>query len=232
MRIRLLSAAALAVVLGLGAAVAGPVRDAETRIAGAYAEYRAALFQTNQKKQPETEATIAAFRAKWAALAADWRANPPPQYADDARLGETLEQVEKLAAAAANQATTGDLAKAHDTLEGIRDALADLRARNGIIAFSDRMNAYHAMMEHVSSSKYDTPSAMAEDVAVLAYLAKDIGANRPAGSNPAEFDPLFKAMEVTIANLRVALKAGDPAAIETARKAIKPAYSRLFLKFG
>ena len=232
MFIKPLALAALITAAAIGTTFAGPVKDAETRIASAYADYRMALFVTNQKKQAETDAAIAAFRDKWAALSADWRKTAPPQYADDAALAETLDKVAKLAETAAAEAKTGDLAKSHDTLEGIRDALADLRARNGIVSFSDRMNAYHTVMEHVYDHKYETPAAMAEDVAVLAYLAKDIGGNRPAGANAAEFDPLFKALDGTVANLRAAMKSGDAAAIEAARKAIKPAYSRLFLKFG
>ena len=53
------------------------------------------------------------------------------------------------------------------------------------------------------------------------------------GVDAAAFDPLFKAMEGSVTALRAAIKGGgDAAAIDAARKAIKPAYSRMFLKFG
>lgn len=227
-----LMTAAFALSLGLAPAFAGPVRDAEAKIADAYGDYRAALYLTNQKKKAETEAALTAFKTKWTALTTAWRTTPPPQYADDGKLGETLDTVAKLTDEATKLANAGDLAKSHDVLEGIRDALGALRARNGIITFSDRMNAYHSVMEHVYDHKYDSPAAMGEDVAVLAYLIKEIGENRPAGVDAAAYDPLFKAMEGSVAALKAAIKGGDAAAIDTARKAIKPAYSRLFLKFG
>ena len=221
-----------ALSLGLAPAMAGPVRDAEAKIADAYNDYRAALFLTNQKKKAETEASLAAFKTKWAALTAAWATTPPPHYAEDTKLGETIAAVTKLTDEATQLANAGDLAKSHEVLEGIRDALGDLRARNGIVSFSDRMNAYHTVLEHVYDHKYDSPAALAEDVAVLAYLAKEVGANRPAGADAAAFDPLFKAMEGSVTALRAAIKGGDAAAIDAARKAIKPAYSRMFLKFG
>lgn len=42
-----------------------------------------------------------------------------------------------------------DLPKAHVTLEGIRSEIGELHDRNGMVSFSDRMNAYHARMEEV-----------------------------------------------------------------------------------
>lgn len=223
---------ALAFGLMLMPAGAGPMRDAEAQIGDAYADYRAALFLTNQKKQAETEAALASFARKWSALAAAWKVTAPPQYADDAKLIETLDTVAKVNDEATKLAKAGDLGKSHDVLEDIREALSDLRARNGIIAFSDRMNAYHEVMEHVVDHAYETPAALADDVAVLAYLAKDVGENRPAGVDAAAFDQAFKALDASVEALKAAIKSGDAAAITAARKAIKPPYSRMFLKFG
>lgn len=211
---------------------AGPFRDAEARVTSAYADYRTALFQTNQKNQAATDAALASFRTKWAALMADWKATPPPQYADDAALGETLAKVAAIAEEAAKLSSAGDLAKSHEALEGIRDALGQMRARNGVVTFSDHMNAYHELMEHVVDHAYSSPADLADDVAVLVYLAKEVGANRPASADAAEFDKGFKAMEASVAALKAAVRSNDAAAIAAARKGLKPPYSRLFAKFG
>lgn len=221
-------------VLGLAGqpAFAGPYRDAEARVASAYADYRTALYQTNQKNQAATDAALAAFRTKWSAIAAEWKTNPPPQYADDTALGETLAKVAAVAEEAARLSSAGDLAKSHAVLEDIRDALGGMRARNGVVTFSDHMNAYHELMERVVDHTYAAPADLADDVAVLVYLAREVGANRPAGVDAAEFDKGFKAMEASVAALKTAVRAGDAAAIAAARKALKPPYSRLFAKFG
>jgi hypothetical protein len=224
---------AFAIVLATAPlASASPFHDAERRVEAAYADYRAALFQTNQRDSAATERAIAAFRVKWGALAADWRASPPPQYADDPMLGETLATVTRLTEEAAGQAARGDLAGSHNTLEGIRDTLGALRARNGILVFSDRMNAYHELMEHVIGHAYDAPAALGEDVAVLAHLARQIGANRPASADAAAFGAAFDALQTSVDALRAAMRSGDSANIEQARKGLKGPYSRLFLRFG
>ena len=230
---RLLRTTAVALALSLaGPLSAGPFRDAEARMAQAYADYRAALFQTNQRDAAATERAITAFRTKWSALVADWRVSAPPQYADDPLLGETLATVSRLVEEAGAQAATGDLAASHETLEGIRDALGALRARNGVIVFSDRMNAYHELMEHVIDHAYDSPAALAEDVAVLAHLAREIGAHRPAEAEATAFGAAYGALQASVDGLRAAIRSGDAARIVQARKALKGPYSRLFLRFG
>ena len=72
----------------------------------------------------------------------------------------------------------------HATLEAVREAFGALHARNGIETFSDRMNAYHAQMEHIlgldlSALDAAGKQAMLEQAAVLAYLAQDVLAGPP-----------------------------------------------------
>ncbi|MGL4324786.1 MAG: hypothetical protein ACRCTD_12185 [Beijerinckiaceae bacterium] len=215
---------------------AGAFRDAEAQIASAYADYRVALMKTNQKDKAGSEAALSGFVAKWTALANQWRAAPPPQYGDDAALGATLEAVKKAAEDADVSLRQGDIAKSHDQLEIIRDQLSDLRARNGITSFSDRMNAYHAHMEHVVSGAYDQFSAqgliaLREDAAVLAYLADEI-VKAPVRGDRAAFNEMAASIAGSVKALRAALAAGDIEAAKKARTMIKPAYSRMFGRFG
>lgn len=211
---------------------AGPFSDAETQIRLAYADYRTALFQTNQKDKAATQSALRSFQTKWSALSNAWKVSPPPQYADDPKLFETLDAVGRIAHEATTAAEQGELAKSHDTLEAIRDQLAALRARNGVISFSDRMNAYHAAMEHVVDLAQMTPSAALEHAAILAYLTKDIATNRPSSIDTTAFDLALKALEASVVAFQEAARSGDKTAIDTARKGLKPPYSRLFLRFG
>lgn len=230
---RLMIAGATALLL-LGAApvMAGPFRDTEARIAEAYADYRVALFQTNQKNKAATQAALTALQTKWSALVIEWARSTPPQYADDPKLNETIQTVTKLIEVASALADSGDLARSHDVLEGIRDALGDLRRRNGVVVFSDHMNAYHEVMERVFDHGYTDRTALAEDVAVLAHLAKEVWLNRPPSADAAAFEQAYQAMSASVEALRAALRKGDDGAIEAARKALKPPYSRMFLRFG
>ena len=232
---RLISAAALTVVL-VGSASAGPFSDFETAMRGAYADYRAALFTTNSGKSEAAVKAVDTFKQKWAALAAA-NTQAPPQYADDPAFAETLAKVAAIADTAATEVAAGKLPKAHETLEAIRFQIGGLHERNGIVGFSDRMNAYHAKMEEVLTRDYggfDAAGlgALREDAAVLAYLAADIKAHPPAeAANPA-YGKLLDAMLDSVAKLGTAAKSGDAAAAKAALGGLKVPYSKLFLKFG
>jgi hypothetical protein len=217
---------------------AGPYADFERALANAYAPYRAALMQTNQKDRTGTEASLSAFEGRWSDLMRTWRTSPPPQYADDPRWLETVSSVEKTMAAAKAAVTAGDLAKAHNVLERIRDELGKLRARNGVVTFSDRMDAYHEHMEHVLMSKLpgadaDGTARLREEAAVLVHLAGLVATHAPpALAKDAAFNEGLAALKGSAETLLSAARRGDRPAIEQAMKALKPAYARLFVKYG
>lgn len=226
-----------AVMLALPVTVdAGPMQDFEKQLNSAYAHYRAALLQTNMKNKEATEAAIAAFEKGWSEIAAR-KASPPPQYADDAKWGETLEQVAKVLAVAKAEAASGDLTKSHNTLEAIRELIGDLRLRNGIMSFSDRINAYHEHMEHVVQGSYGSDAEglarLREDVAVLSALAKDVEKFKPpALAGDDGFKQALAGMMSSVTSLQSAARAGQVDKIPELRKALKPAYSKLFAKYG
>ncbi len=232
---RLASAAALTVVL-IGSANAGPVADFETAMRGAYADYRAALFTTNAGKPEAAVKAVAAFQQKWSALAAA-NAAAPPQYADDPAYAETLAKVASITGKAAVEVAAGKLTEAHETLEAIRFQIGGLHERNGIVGFSDRMNAYHAKMEEVLGKDYSGfdaagLGALREDAAVLAYLAAGIKAHPPAEASDPAFGKLLDGMTDSVTRLANAARSGDPAATKSALGGLKVPYSKLFLKFG
>jgi hypothetical protein len=232
---QLIGAAALSLVF-MGSANARPVSDFEAAMRGAYADYRAALFQTNANKPEAAVQAVDAFKQKWAALAA---ANTiaPPQYADDPAYSETLAKVAAITDKAATEVAAGELPKAHETLEAIRFEVGGLHERNGIVGFSDRMNAYHAKMEDVLAKDYSGfdaagLGALREDAAVLAFLAADIEAHPPAEAVDAAWQPLLDGMTDSVTALANAARSGDAAAAKTALGNLKVPYSKLFLKFG
>jgi len=228
---------ATAVLFLHSAAIAGPVRDFENDMYAAYGDYRSALFLTNANKPEEAAKAIGAFSRKWDTLAAA-NAAAPPHYADDPAYGETLAKVGDIADVAAEQVAAGDLAEAHETLEAIRDEIGALHERNGIIAFSDRMNAYHAAMETVLAKDYGAfdPAQLGvlrEDAAVLAYLAADVAAHPPANAAESqEFAAALQAFQSSVQALQDAARADDASAASKAVNGLKGPYAKLFLKFG
>lgn len=231
-----LAAAAALVLAFVGSASAGPVAEFETALRAAYADYRAALFQTNAGQPQAAVKAVDAFRRKWTALVA---ANPaaPPQYADDPAYAATLAKVAATADIAAGEVAAGELPKAHETLEAIRFQIGGLHERNGIVGFSDRMNAYHAKMEEVLGKDYggfDAAGlgALREDAAVLTWLAADISAHPPAEASDPAYGKLLDSLVDSVTRLSAAARSGDVAAAKSALGSLKAPYSKLFLKFG
>ena len=233
-----LVASLLVVTAFAGPASAGPFADFERDLAGAYAPYRTALFQTNQKDKAATEQALANFEARWSGLMKAYRQTPPPQYADDVKWPDTIAAIERVLAKAKGETGKGDLVAAHETLEAIRDELGALRRRNGVVVFSDRMDAYHEKMEETLLAKYNGFDAAGlaqarDNAAVLAYLAGQIERHTPASYKA---DQAYKeglaAMIASIKALQDAARADDKPALEKAVKGLKAPYSKVFLRFG
>lgn len=220
----------------LGARAADPVTEANNQ---AYAPYRAALFRTNSKAQAESEQAMAQARQAWQAILDRFAAQPPIPYDKDPEFRTSLNAVVKVYEQAASEVGQGKLVQAHETLEQARDIMAELRRRNGVVVFSDHMNAYHAEMEHVlqqGAAMTSSPQAMltlVKRVGVLEYLAQRLRSETPkALKGDAEFGAALQALETSVAELQRAAMNQDAAAAREALGRLKGPYSRMFLKFG
>jgi len=220
----------------LGAQAADPVTEAITQ---AYAPYRAALFRTNSKAQAESEQAMAQARQAWQSIVDRYAAAPPIPYDKDPEFSASLQAVAKVYEQAAGEIGQGKLPQAHETLEQARDIMAELRRRNGVIVFSDHMNAYHAEMERMleqGTAMTSSPQAMltlVKRVGVLEYLARQLRSEAPkALQSNAEFAAALQALETSVYTLHRAAMNQDATAAREALDRLKGPYSRMFLKFG
>jgi hypothetical protein len=230
------TAALLLLAASAAAMAADPLTSA---VQAAYAPYRAALFHTNAKAQPESARALSELRTAWQALRARFGSSPPTPYAADAALPATLAEVAQVLDAADAQVRAGRLPEAHETLERVRDLLAELRRRNGVIVFSDHMNAYHEVMELVL---HDGPALLKAEQGVLQLMSRVGVLDHLAARLLSQADEALRsqpgfaegqaAVAASVAQLRQALLAGDTAAAARAIAALKQPYSRLFLRFG
>lgn len=228
-------------VLALGMlAPAAWAADAVTdAVQVAYAPYRAALFKTNAKAQAESEQAVVDARAQFRAVSARYARNPTVPYDRDPEFAATLAKVDEVLARSEAQIRARELSKAHETLEEVRDLLGDLRRRNGVVVFSDHMNAYHEQMETLVNDGAATlakPGGMmtlAGQAAVLGYLAQRLKSEASTTqARDAEFSGLIDAVLASVNTLHAAIARQDEAAVREAIGKIKPPYSRLFAKFG
>ena len=220
--------------------VNGLAADALTEaIQKSYAPYRAALYKTNGKSQAEAREVLDQAREGWARVASQFGVRPPAPYDRDKQLPQTFDAIDKAYAKASGEVEQNKLGKAHATLEEVRELLADLRRRNGVIVFSDHMNAYHSAMEELVAdgadllAKPDGKLRLMARVGVLDYLVKNLKSEAPPElAANAEFVELAKGVTKSVADLEAALLADKEEAVKEAISTLKKPYSRLFLKFG
>lgn len=227
---------ALCAALFAGPAAAGPLADFEAEMRAAYAQYRAALFNTGRRDgADEAGKALADFIARWQTLSARYAAAPPPHFAEDPEWSDTLAAITDIARRARDEIAQNALPQAHVTLEEIRALVGELRRRNNVFTFSDRMNAFHEEMEELLS--VDPRQVRAKEqqgqVAVLTYLAENLEKNAPEPlQQDKDFERQLEGLFAAIQQTRAAIDGGKPDTIERAFKTLKAAYGRLFVKFG
>ena len=123
---------------------ADPVTDA---MQAAYAPYRAALFRTNGKSQPEAEQGDGPGAAGLAGAApTGLPPSQPAPYDRDAQFAATLaaggRRCTNVPPSEVQRATAWPMHTRR--WKQVRDLMAELRHRNDVVVFSDAMNAYHA----------------------------------------------------------------------------------------
>lgn len=217
-------------------AIAGPIGDFQTTYRDMYARYRAALFQTNTGNAETSAQAMQGFAGAWAQFSTAYGATPPPHLAEDEGWTATMQEVAKALNAAQAEVLAGSLPEAHETLEHIRGVLGEMHTRNSIETYSDRMNAYHAEMEHVLALDLSQPDVMGilrEKAAVLDYLARDLLSAPPSEvAGNAEYDALMATFVASVTAFLDATRSGDHAAIKQALSGLKKPYAKLFVKFG
>ena len=206
----------------------------------AYASYRMALFQTNKKDQVKSLESAVSFQQQWLAITDKYIESPPEVYVSDPQWQDTLLKIGDIIGLSILEMLEGKLSDAHETLEVIRDELGALRQRNQVSTFSDHVNNYHEAMEsllHLGLKPGDINSmamlSIREELAVLEYLAKKMQDNAPAEYLKNEkFNQAMEGMLDSLKNLRQAVKEKSPDKIAKTIKALKPAYAKVFIKFG
>lgn len=233
--VRSLIAATCVHASGLALA-ADPVTEA---MQAANAPYRMALFKTNGQSQSESLQALQQAQAAWDKLAQQFGAKVPAPYDRDDAFGTSVTAVSKVYAKALVEINAGDLKGAHNTLEEARDIMSDMRKRNQVVVFSDHMNAYHEVMEHVMNdgaamlAKPQGMQQLALQVGALRYTADRLRTQASASLlQNAEFSAMLQAVQQSVAQLEAAVLNQDGVAAKDAIGKLKGPYSKLFAKFG
>lgn len=239
--------ASLTTTLVTAAALGAPLDD----MVALDAVYIPALATTSAAAQdsaavPRAHAAIARLQAQWPGLRqrllATWGPKTPDGWT--AALAATGRHID----AAANAASQGDWPRAHEALEPVRIVLMQVRDRQGMDYFVDRLTAFHEPMERLAQAGSTwTPAALdppRRDELERAFAqARALWhgiEGRPAGAaqyglSPARSAQLRQAIDdesAALARLSEALRGADPARILAAAAGTKPPFARAFTAFG
>jgi hypothetical protein len=207
--------------------------------------YIAALAFSSQGKAVETRSAMRDLTRTWQGFRERHRAANP----QDLQWQKDFDAMERLIGKAAAIADSGrKVTDAHEALEEVRIVMMQLRARNGIEYFVDRLTAFHEPMESiVLLAKDKSPEQLAErDIARIGELLPQAEAlwgqvvQAQFDAATYQLDPeayakarrLMQLEQQALAELRAALAAGDRARIAKAAVAIKPSFAALFMTFG
>jgi len=207
--------------------------------------YIAALAVTTQGKVAESRKAMVLLTGSWKSFKNRYYdANPK-----DRQWKSDFDKADRMIAEADKIVTSDrNVTEAHVALEDMRMVMMNLRSRNGIEYFVDRLTAFHEPMETiVLAAKDKTPEALTpEDIARIRKSlpeAERLWKRVMDGKldavtyqlDAAQIERARKLILVeqqALSDLKAVLAAGDKAGIIQAAVGIKPNFAALFMTFG
>jgi len=156
---RILSAMLLSAVIGLAstASKAAPVHEFHKAVADAYANYREATFYLRTGNAMVASFGLQDMNDKWRVIVTRFAKSPPGIYANDASWESSLTEISKRLQDGIKATDEGNLEAARKYVDPVRKILSDLRARNGVFLFSDRVDRANAAMKAIWTFRHNPP---------------------------------------------------------------------------
>lgn len=207
----------------------------------AYRYYRSAWFYLRTGNLDLAALELGTFSQGWEEIRSRFAAVPPGPFADDPQWREDLADIASLAAAgmAALEAADPDAAKA--SLAAIPRIMADMRARNGVVTFSDAVEGLTRAMD--SLWRYRHEMANFDDPKIRTELSKGIERLRAAfdrlrddAPDEIAFDDRFlnlvSGSDAAVNRLEQAVAAQDQTTLVNALRELRSFERLLWLNFG
>ncbi len=210
-------------------------------LASAYAHYRSASSYLRTGNAALAALELEQAQEKWRALRGDFETTPPDSFAADALWQETLRDVSTAFDQALAATDDGDLKAAGATLSPVRSALADLRGRNKVTTFSDRIDEISAAMERLWIYRHEPPDFAAPEtaktlssrIAVFSYLLGRARESAPKEvSESAEFKRLISGALEGTERLWLAMERKDETLLINTLRELRSFEQILFFRFG
>lgn len=212
----------------------------DTLMDRAYGSFRSAYWYTRTGNLGVAAIEMMTFDQTWASLREAYEASPPETYADDPEWRETLAEIEATNNRALELLNAGDQATAYETIAGLQRLFAELRARNGVVSYSDHVNGYDAVIKRLSAFRAWDKVLDDDDWHEMARLADEAGdaiaaleSNAPEAlrDNP-DFLRTLENNKDALARYREHVADRNERGAKGSIRDLRSAYGLLFLKYG
>jgi len=188
---------------------AAPVHDFHNAVANAYKDYREARYYLRTGNGMVAAFGLQDMNDKWQTIIGQFAKSPPGIYSNDSEFSASLEDIATRLKDGIKAVDDGDLDAAKKHINPVRTILSDLRARNGVFLFSDRVDRANAAMKAIwvfrknppDFSNPDNVNDLRRKTALMTYWYERC---RDTASDEVKNDPQFKRLvDVTLHSLDV-----------------------------
>ena len=231
----------LAMITVTAPADAGELSRFNAAVGKAYTHYRGAVFYLRTGNPAVANIELKQAIDLWESGVLPFRAAPPDAFAGDPAWSGLLDDVAARLAKAEAATRAGETEPAAAALAPVRDALAGLRARNGVRVFSDCIDEANAAMDALWVFRQTPPDFGVPDevndlrakTAVTAYLYRRCAEEAPpAVAETPEFKRIMGGTLESLDRMWAVIDAGDGEAVISILREIRSFDRMLWLQFG
>lgn len=209
--------------------------------AEAYAYYREAAFYTRTGNTPVAGLALDKFIDGWSELVSRFGDDPPTEYAADDKWKATLDEILERASRGLDALDMDDAESASVAIDPIRGMLREMRERNGVVTYSDHVDALTAAMDVMVGYRRDirelSNPADVEKIGKQADIVEALFATLQQEA-PAQVagDPEFKRMIAgaaeSMGRLREGLRTGNARLFRIGSGELRSYERIMFLRYG
>lgn len=210
----------------------------DTMLESVQRNYRTAAFYCRIKSISVAGIELAQMKAKWKIIAESQKSSPPTTYTEG--WDDALSKIQDSMAKAQALLDQGEPQKAYGALEDYASTLSELRRRNGMYNFTDRVLDFNAQRERwIPYRKFDEDLTdgqyleIREILATMDFIVEGMDRHAPATHRadptfPEAIDGLRQSLKLMRNNLDTRNQRGVKGSIRD----INSSFFLLFLKFG
>jgi hypothetical protein len=218
-----------------------PLEDFLDAKQGAYRYYRSAWFYLRTGNIDLAAMELSFFVRGWQEIQSRFSDAPPDPFGNDPHWAEGLAEIGAMAADGMAALETADAEAAESSLKAIPRVMAEIRARNGVITFSDAVDSLTYAMEILWRFRHETVDF--DDEATVTEISDGAARLRAAfdrlrddAPDDVAFDDQFLRLvndsDAAVDRLEDALVARDQRALVDALRELRSFERLLWLNFG